>query len=117
MKIGEKLLIHPLWEDEVDSEGRAVLKIEPGLAFGSGTHETTRLCLETLEKYIEPGKTVLDLGCGSGILSGASLLLGAENATGVLSGLRCCSRIAGVALGNACLYPQIFDFSRKIEKF
>lgn len=83
MKIGEKLLIHPLWEDEVDAEGRAVLKIEPGLAFGSGTHETTRLCLETLEKFVEPGKTVLDLGCGSGILSVASLLLGAENATGV----------------------------------
>lgn len=84
MKIGEKLLIRPLWENDVENEdNRAVLSIEPGLAFGSGTHETTRLCLETLEKHISAGKTVLDLGCGSGILSIASLLLGAESATGV----------------------------------
>ncbi len=84
MKIGEKLLIRPLWEENVENEeNRAVLSIEPGLAFGSGTHETTRLCLETLEKHISPEKNVLDLGCGSGILSIASLLLGAKSATGV----------------------------------
>ncbi len=84
MKIGEKLLIRPLWEENVENEeNRAVLSIEPGLAFGSGTHETTRLCLETLEKHISHDKTVLDLGCGSGILSIASLLLGAKSAVGV----------------------------------
>ena len=83
MKIGEKLLIRPLWIDDYDAENRAVLSIEPGLAFGSGTHYTTRLCLETLEKYLKKGDKVLDCGCGSGILSIASLLMGAESAVGV----------------------------------
>lgn len=83
MPVGERLLIRPIWEDEYDAGGRAVLHLEPGLAFGSGTHDTTRLCLETLEKYAYPGKTVLDIGCGSGILSVATLLLGADSAIGV----------------------------------
>lgn len=83
MPIGERLLIRPVWEQEYDAGNRAVLHLEPGLAFGSGTHDTTRLCLETLEKYANPGKTVLDIGCGSGILSVASLLLGADKAVGV----------------------------------
>lgn len=83
MPVGERLLIRPIWEDEYDAGGRAVLHLEPGLAFGSGTHDTTRLCLETLEKYADSGKTVLDIGCGSGILSVACLLLGADSAIGV----------------------------------
>lgn len=83
MPIGERLLIRPVWEQEYDAGNRAVLHLEPGLAFGSGTHDTTRLCLETLEKYANPGKTVLDIGCGSGILSVASLLLGSDKALGV----------------------------------
>ena len=83
IKVGEKLLIRPTWEDEYDAEGRAVLHLEPGLAFGTGTHETTRLCMEFLEKYLEDNDTVLDMGCGSGILSVAALLLGAESAVGV----------------------------------
>ena len=83
IKIGEKLLIQPDWLETENDDDRAVLRIEPGLAFGSGTHETTRLCLETLEKYISDGVEVLDLGCGSGILSVASLLLGAKRAVGV----------------------------------
>ena len=83
MPVGERLLIRPIWEDEYDAQGRAVLHLEPGLAFGSGTHDTTRLCLETLEKYANKGKTVLDIGCGSGILSVACLLLGADSAVGV----------------------------------
>ncbi len=81
--VGEKLLIRPLWENEVDAGGRIVLDLEPGLAFGTGTHETTRLCLELLEKYVQPGCDFLDMGCGSGILSVAALLLGAGSATGV----------------------------------
>lgn len=81
--VGEKLLIRPTWEDEFEAGGRKVLNIEPGLAFGTGSHETTRLCLETLEKHIHEGTTVLDIGCGSGILSIASLLLSAEKAVGV----------------------------------
>lgn len=84
INIGEKLIIRPLWIDNYENpQNRTVLSIEPGLAFGTGSHNTTRLCLETLEKYITPGCSVLDTGCGSGILSIASLLLGAENATGV----------------------------------
>ena len=81
--VGEKLLIRPLWEEEVDPQGRVVLNLEPGIAFGTGTHETTRLCLELLEKYISAGARFLDMGCGSGILSVAALLLGAESAVGV----------------------------------
>lgn len=83
MPIGKKLLVRPLWENEFDAQGRSVLNIEPGLAFGTGSHPTTKLCLETLEDYINGGESILDIGCGSGILSIASLLLGAENALGV----------------------------------
>jgi len=83
IKVGKRLLIRPLWIDDYDnSEGRAVLSIEPGLAFGTGGHNTTRLCLEALEKYVFDGASVFDAGCGSGILSIASLLLGADSAIG-----------------------------------
>lgn len=81
--IGKRLLIKPEWEQVEDAKGRAVLNLEPGLAFGTGSHPTTRLCLEMLEDYINPASTVLDVGCGSGILSIASLLLGAKSAFGV----------------------------------
>lgn len=83
MPIGEKLLIRPLWENDFDAGDRKVLSIEPGLAFGTGSHPTTKLCLETLEKYVNSNTTVLDIGCGSGILSIACLLLGADSALGV----------------------------------
>lgn len=83
MPVGEKLLIRPLWEEDYDPQGRTVLHLEPGLAFGTGTHETTRLCLELLEKYVAPGVDFLDMGCGSGILSVAALALGAKAAVGV----------------------------------
>ena len=83
MPVGERLLIQPIWKDTVDAGDRVVLNLEPGLAFGSGTHETTRLCLEAIEKHITPGCKMLDIGCGSGILSISSLLLGAGEATGV----------------------------------
>lgn len=83
MPVGEKLLIQPIWKDKVDAGDRVVLNLEPGLAFGSGTHETTRLCLAAIEKHISKGCKMLDIGCGSGILSIASLLLGAEKAVGV----------------------------------
>lgn len=81
--VGKRLLIKPEWEQVKDTQGRAVLDLEPGLAFGTGSHPTTRLCLEVLEDYINPASTVLDVGCGSGILSIAALLLGAKSAFGV----------------------------------
>ena len=83
MPVGERLLIHPVWEEEYEAGGRAVLHLEPGLAFGSGTHDTTRQCLEALENYAGEGKTILDIGCGSGILSVSGLLLGAKSAFAV----------------------------------
>ena len=81
--VGNALLIRPTWEDDYDAGNRKVLHLEPGLAFGTGTHETTRLCMELLEQYIKPDMDVLDVGCGSGILSVAALLLGAKSAVGV----------------------------------
>lgn len=81
--VGEKLLIRPSWREDYEPKGRAVLNIDPGLAFGTGSHETTRLCLETIEKYLKPGDKLLDVGCGSGILAIGGLLLGAESAIGV----------------------------------
>ena len=81
--VGRKLLIRPDWEQTENPENRIVLDLEPGIAFGTGTHETTRLCMELLEEYIRPGCSMLDVGCGSGILSVAGLLLGADRAVGV----------------------------------
>ena len=81
--VGQKLLIRPTWEEAENPGGRLILHLEPGIAFGTGTHETTRLCMEFLEEYVRPGSELLDVGCGSGILSVAGLLLGAENAVGV----------------------------------
>jgi ribosomal protein L11 methyltransferase len=81
--VGNRLLIRPVWEDVADAGGRIVFNIEPGLAFGNGSHETTRLSLEALEEYVTDESTVLDIGCGSGILAVAALLLGATAATGV----------------------------------
>ena len=81
--VGEKLLIRPTWRDEYDAGDRKVINIDPGMAFGTGNHETTRLCLKCLEKYVKEGDKVLDVGCGSGILSIASVLLGADSAFGV----------------------------------
>lgn len=79
MEIGERLIVIPDWE-EADPHGRVALRLNPGLAFGTGSHATTRLCLQALERRVKPGARVLDLGCGSGILSIAALLLGAEEA-------------------------------------
>ncbi|MBQ3970225.1 MAG: 50S ribosomal protein L11 methyltransferase [Clostridia bacterium] len=81
--IGEKLLIRPTWRDNYTADDRVVLNLDPGLAFGTGTHETTRLVLQVIEKYAEAGKKFLDIGCGSGILAVAGLLLGCDSAVGV----------------------------------
>jgi len=79
MEIGERLLVVPEWEQTEDTE-RVKLILNPGLTFGTGSHATTRLCLTALDKLIHGGEKVLDLGCGSGILSIAALRLGAARA-------------------------------------
>lgn len=81
--VGERLLIRPVWEEQYEAQDRLVLHLEPGVAFGTGSHETTRLCLTLMERYLKPGGRMLDVGCGSGILSIAGLLLGAQTAVGV----------------------------------
>ena len=83
LPVGEKLLICPSWETADNPDGRKVLSIDPGMAFGTGGHDTTRLVLETLERHITDGCDFLDIGCGSGILSIAACLLGAGSAFGV----------------------------------
>lgn len=82
-EIGNKLVIRPSWEDYDNKENRKVLSIDPGAAFGTGTHATTSLCLEILDRLISENDTVLDIGCGSGILAIAAALLGAKRAVGV----------------------------------
>lgn len=83
LNIGEKLVIKPSWEELPPDNNRIVLEIDPETSFGTGRHHTTRLCLELLEKYITHGDTVCDLGCGSGIISIAAMLFGAESAVAV----------------------------------
>lgn len=83
IEVGENLLIQPVFKEEVKDTERTVIKIEPGLAFGTGNHESTRLCLEAVEKYTQKDIRVLDVGCGSGILGIAATLLGAKEADGV----------------------------------
>ncbi len=83
LSVGERLLICPTWETTDNPENRLLLSIDPGMAFGTGGHDTTRMVLEAVENYITPETDVLDVGCGSGILSIASLLLGARSAVGV----------------------------------
>ena len=82
IEVGEKLVVVPEWE-EAPADGRVPLVLDPGLIFGTGSHATTRMCLAALEKYASPGKRVLDLGCGSGILGIGALLLGCGSCLGV----------------------------------
>ena len=81
IEVGEKLVVVPEWE-ETPQNGRIPLRLDPGLIFGTGSHPTTRMCLEALEDYAAPGKRVLDLGCGSGILGIGALLLGCDRCIG-----------------------------------
>ena len=84
LAVGERLYIIPDWlRDAPAPEGRIPLYLDPGLAFGTGNHASTRLCLEWVEELVRPGEGALDLGCGSGILSIAALLLGCGSAAGV----------------------------------
>ena len=81
--VGENILICPEWEDVPENSAKTVFKINPGMSFGTGSHETTQLCIEQMEKYIKKEHSVLDIGCGSGILSIIAMLLGAKDAVAI----------------------------------
>lgn len=81
--VGKHLVIKPSWIDYDRKPDDIIVELDPGMAFGTGTHETTRMCMEHLEKYINKDSRVLDVGCGSGILSITSALIGAKEVTGV----------------------------------
>ena len=82
-RLGHRMVVKPSWESFDVKPGDLVIEIDPGNAFGSGTHETTSLCIEALEKYLSPGFDVIDVGCGSGILSIAAGLLDAKSVLGI----------------------------------
>ncbi|MEG0839667.1 MAG: 50S ribosomal protein L11 methyltransferase [Hydrogenoanaerobacterium sp.] len=83
IKVGHRLVVCPSWEEYRKKDDEIILTLDPGMAFGTGTHETTRLCMQLLEDYTTSQTRLLDMGCGSGILSVAALLLGAKTAVGV----------------------------------
>lgn len=83
LKIGSRVLVCPEWEECENEDGRVVFTINPGMSFGTGSHATTQLCLEAIEEYTKDGDTILDLGCGSGILSITACLLGARRGVAV----------------------------------
>ena len=82
-KVGKRIVVKPTWYDYEKEEGDLVIEIDPGMAFGTGTHQTTSLCLRLMEDYMQDGDKVLDVGCGSGILAIAGALLGSPEVLGV----------------------------------
>jgi ribosomal protein L11 methyltransferase len=83
IKVGEKIVIKPIWEEYSKNPGEIIVELDPGMAFGTGTHETTRMCIKALERHVNGDSTVFDIGTGSGILSIAAAKLGAKKTIGV----------------------------------
>ena len=81
--VGKSLVIKPSWEEYKPQPGEKIIKIDPGMAFGTGTHHTTNMCMENIERVLQPGMTVYDVGTGSGILAIAAALLGEKNIVAV----------------------------------
>ncbi|MCM3784498.1 50S ribosomal protein L11 methyltransferase [Neobacillus mesonae] len=80
LRVSESLTIKPTWEDYIPAgESEKIIEIDPGMAFGTGTHPTTSLCLRTLEKYVQGGEEIIDVGTGSGILAIGAMKLGAKH--------------------------------------
>ena len=82
-KISPRMVVKPTWRDHQPEPGQMIIEIDPGMAFGTGTHPTTSMCVQLLEKYLQPGQSVLDVGTGSGILLIAAAKLGAAHLTGI----------------------------------
>ncbi len=83
LKIADKIIIKPSWEQYEKREGDIIIELDPGMAFGTGSHETTKMCAEALYKYVNEGSIVFDIGCGSGILSIVAAKLGAKKVTAI----------------------------------
>ena len=81
--VGERIVVKPIWEEYEPKNDELVVELDPGMAFGTGTHETTRMCIQALERYVSEDATVFDVGCGSGILAIAAAKLGAKLSVGV----------------------------------
>lgn len=82
-KIGQRIVVKPTWEDYKRENGELIIELDPGMAFGTGTHETTSMCIRELEKYVNGDSKVFDIGCGSGILAIAAAKLGAKEVLAV----------------------------------
>lgn len=106
-KVGEKLVVCPTWEEYSAKEGEVVMRLDPGMAFGTGTHDTTRLCMQILEEHVTDTTRLLDIGTGSGILSVAAALLGAESCFGV--------DIDEIAVRTACENAALNNVSDKAQ--
>lgn len=83
LKIGKRIIIKPTWEDYKEEADDIIIELDPGMAFGTGTHETTFMCAEALEAFVKPGDYIYDIGCGSGILGIVGAKLGAEKVIGI----------------------------------
>ena len=108
IKVGKKLAILPSWADNVFPD-RTPIHINPGMAFGTGTHPTTQLCLALMERMVKPGNNIFDIGCGSGILSIAAVKLGAERAYGV--------DISSSAIASSSENAELIQVQEKVEFF
>jgi len=106
IRVGSKLVICPTWRSHKVSESDVLIKLDPGMAFGTGHHPTTRMCMELLESLISGGEKVIDVGCGSGILSLSAVKLGAQE----VLGLEIEERSAVIAIENC----ELNDISSKV---
>jgi len=108
ISVGENILILPAWHEPEPDNERVIIRINPAMAFGTGTHPTTQLCLKLLERYIKPDQHVFDIGCGSGILSIAALKMGAQHVLAVdVDSAAITSTLENTALNN--IDPQLIE--------